>query len=701
MNNLQIKKVLLVEHNLADARLIIEMFQHQGSYSFTIAHVESLAQADTYLSNHSMDAILLDLDCPDVQGEDAILQIHSAAKATAIVLLADPLNELIASLSLDNGVQDYLIKGAIEPRELMRSLRNSIARKVLEERLFFEKNRAQITLNCIGDAVICTDNAGNISFLNPVAERMTGWTLKEATGHPLAESFRIMDATTGMTAADPTSGSHDHGRASNLPVNCILTRRDGHQIFIEDSVAPVLDGNGLEAGSVLVFRDVTAARSQAEKITHLAEHDSLTGLPNRLLLNDRLDQAIARSQRKANLMAVLYLDLDGFKHINDSLGHSTGDQLLQSVAERLQGCVRSPDTVSRQGGDEFIILLHDTHHAEHAAITAKRLLRAVAIPHIINDRELNITGSIGISIYPNDGTDSETLIKNADIAMYKAKEGGRQNFRFFTTEMNINAVERLSMEEDLRHAIERHEFTLHYQPVISVHTGLLIGAEALLRWRHPTRQQVDPSVFIPVAEECGLILPIGCWVLREACTQAKKWMEEGLPPIIMAVNVSANQFRNDDFLEEVFDILKDTRLCPEYLNLEITEGVLMNRAKIGASILEKLRERGMLVSIDDFGIGYSSLSYLQNYPLDVLKIDQSFIRQISANPGNTSIVSAIISMGKSLNLRVLAEGVESLQDLTFLKEHQCDEAQGFYFSKALCATDFGNLRTQKNDRFIS
>jgi diguanylate cyclase (GGDEF)-like protein len=451
----------------------------------------------------------------------------------------------------------------------------------------------------------------------------------------------------------------------------------------------------VEAGSVLVFRDVSAAHALAAEITHLAEHDPLTGLPNRLLLNDRLDQAIARSLRKTSTMAVLFLDLDGFKHINDSLGHPVGDLLLQSVAERLKGCIRAPDTVSRQGGDEFVVLLHDTQNAESAAMTAKRILNAIALPHDIKGRDLNVTASIGISVFPCDGVNAETLIKNADTAMYQAKAGGRQIFRFFTPEMNVRAVERQSMEEDMRRALVQDEFSLVYQPIVNIQSGVITGAEALLRWTHPTHGQIEPSVFIPAAEDSGLILQIGAWVLREACRQAKAWMDAGLQPITMSVNVSATQFRSEDFMDNLSAILDETGLRSEYLNLEVTESVLMERAKPGVPIFETIRDRGMLVSVDDFGMGYSSLSYLQKYPLDVLKIDQSFVRQISADPSETSIVSAIISIGKSLKLRVVAEGVESAQDLAFLKTQSCDEAQGFYFSRPVPADQFAKLHKKE------
>jgi diguanylate cyclase (GGDEF)-like protein/PAS domain S-box-containing protein len=596
--------------------------------------------------------------------------------------------------AIEEGAQDYLIKGQIEPRELMRALRNTLDRKSIEESLFQEKERAQVTLDCIGDAVICTDLIGNISFLNPVAERMTGWSSSEALGQPLADAFRIMDATTRITTPNPMAKAVTQDRSGSLPSNCILVRHDGNELFIEDSVAPIHNRDGLVAGSVLVFRDVTAARALAAQITKLAERDSLTGLPNRLLLNDRIGQAIARCPRDGGQIAVLFMDLDDFKHINDSLGHSVGDRLLQSVANRLTECVRAPDTVSRQGGDEFTAVLRVMGHPEDAGIAANRILEAIAEIHSIDGHDLHITASIGVSIYPDDGLDAETLIKNADTAMYQAKEGGRHSYRFFEPEMNVRAVDRQSIEEDLRYALKRNEFTLHYQPKIDLKTGAITGAEALLRWTHPTRGPIPPLQFIPIAEDSGMILPIGAWVLREACTQARAWTDAGLPFASMAVNVSAAQFRNKNFLSELSGILRETGVNPRILELEVTESILMKHPEVTAPILKALRAEGVRLSVDDFGTGYSSLSYLQLFPIDALKIDQSFIRGIAGNPGETAIVCAIIAMGQNLHMRVIAEGVETLEDLVFLKVHDCDEAQGYYFSHPIPAKNFAALLEQ-------
>ena len=578
-----------------------------------------------------------------------------------------------------------------ETRLFTAFVRDITARKDMEEALFVEKERAQVTLNSIGDAVACTDISGNITFLNLVAEKMTGWSHKEAEGRPMADVLDILDATSRKANTNPMELAVDENRAVHLPSNNILVRQDGFEIPIEDSVAPIHDREGQATGAVIVFRDVSAARAMTLQLAHSAEHDVLTGLPNRALLNDRVNQAIILASRHMKKVAVLFLDLDGFKHINDSLGHPTGDKLLQSITKRLRDCVRASDTVSRQGGDEFVVLLSEMEHSEDAAVTARRLLQAVADTHFINQQELHVTTSVGVSVYPDDGLDAETLLKNADTAMYQAKENGRQNFQFFKSSMNERAVERQSIEEGLRRALERNEFTLQYQPKVNLKTDEITGAEALLRWNPGGRGLVSPAKFIPVAEDCGLILPIGKWVLREACTQARAWMDARLPPITIAVNISAMEFRHEQFLEGVFEILKETGLDPKLLELELTESVLMKRVEATGSILETLRAKGVRVAVDDFGTGYSSLSYLRKFSIDALKIDQSFVRQITTSPGETSIVTAIISMGRSLGLRVIAEGVETQEELAFLQAQKCEEAQGYHFSRPLPPEQFVTL----------
>jgi len=549
----------------------------------------------------------------------------------------------------------------------------------------------RVTLTSIADAVICTDAEDQITFINPVAERLTGWSLSEATGHLINDVFKIVDAATRKAIDVSTVKEVEYNPTDKLAMDRILICRNGDEIIIEDSTAPIYSRGRKFSGSVIVFRDVSNAYALAEQMVYASQHDSLTGLPNRSLLIDKINQAIALSWRRMEQVAVLFMDLDGFKHINDSLGHLTGDKLLQSIAKRLQECVRYPDTVCRLGGDEFVILLQDVERAEDAVITAKRVLQIVSEPHSIDKHDLYVTASMGVSVYPDDGMDAVVLLKNADTAMYQAKEDGRQNFKFFRQDMNIRAVERQSITEDLQQALNRKEFTLHYQPKINLDTGVISGAEALIRWKHPTRGSIPPSMFIPIAEDTGLILPIGAWVLREACTQLKSWIDQGLPIRNVAINLSAVQFRDESFLEHLFAVLAETGLKPECLELELTESVLMHQVEFTASVLQKLRDKGVVVSVDDFGTGYSSLSCLRKLPLDKLKIDKSFVHRFNENPDDAAIAIAVISMSRSLNLRVIAEGVETAKDLAFLRAQDCDEAQGYLFSHPVPAKYFSDL----------
>jgi diguanylate cyclase (GGDEF)-like protein/PAS domain S-box-containing protein len=690
MSDNPITRVLLVEDDPGSAFMLRSMFNARRSPGAQFTHVGHMRAAEQYLEEHAVDVILLDLGLPDAQGLEGVRRARAAAPRTPLVVLTGLDDDSLAVQALQEGAQDYLIKGQIEPRAVLRALRYAVERKTIEEALFQEKQHAQVMLNCIGEAVVCTDISGNITFLNLVAKNMSGWSWQEAAGRPMAETLRIIDATTRETIANPMSIAAAD-RSVHLPENCILIRHDGVEIPIEDSGSSIYYREGQAAGAVIVFHDVSAVRAMSLELTYSAQHDFLTGLPNRLLLNDRIHQAIALAPRHKKQVALLFLDLDGFKHINDSLGHPMGDKLLQSVARRLVNCVRPSDTVSRQGGDEFVVLLSETDQWEDIAATARRLLHAVAEVHPIDQHDLHITTSIGVSVFPDDGLDAETLIKNADTAMYQAKENGRQSCQFFKPEMNARAVERQSIEESLRRAIEQHEFALHYQPKVNLRTGAITGAEALIRWSHPTRGTISPAQFIPIAEDCGLILPIGNWALREACRQARAWVDAGLPLTTMAVNVSSMELRQENFLAGLFAILDETGLDPQFLEVELTESVLMEHSEAATSILQALREKGVQIALDDFGTGYSSLSYLRKFPVDALKIDQSFVSHISTAGDNASIVTAVISMARSLKLRVVAEGVETLEDLAFLQTHHCDEGQGYYFGRPVPPEQFAAL----------
>ncbi len=684
-------KILLIENDPGVADGIRAALAATGSGSFDVEWVRQLSAGLERLSKRGIDAVLLALSLPDSQGLETFDKLFAAAPDIPILVLGGSANEALAKEAVARGAQDYLLPGHLDSYSLPRALRNAIERKVVEDVLYVERERAVVTLNSIGDAVLCTDISGNITYLNLVAETMTGWRREEATGKRLAEVFRIIDGSTRKTARDPMEMAVEQNRTVGLTVNCVLIRRDGFESLIEDSAAPIHDRAGRVTGAVIVFHDVSAARAMSVQMTHSAQHDVVTNLPNRLLLNDRISQSISLARRQRKHIAVIFLDLDRFKYINDSLGHATGDQLLQSVAKRLLAGVRGSDTVSRQGGDEFVILLSEITYPEDAATSARKILLSLSAPHSIVGQDLHIDGSIGISIYPEDGEDAETLIKSADTAMYHAKENGRNNFQFFKAEMNLKAVERQSLESGLRRALEREEFLLHYQPKVNLETGDITGVEALIRWRQPDRGLVPPSQFVPIAEDCGLILHIGRWVLREACRQARAWQDAGLPTVPVAVNVSAVEFRDKGFVEGVRAILSETGLEARYLDLELTEGVLMEDGESTAAVLRTLKMMGVHLAVDDFGTGYSSLSYLRQFPIDVLKIDKSFVHQISGDPNDSAIVSAVIDMGKNLKQRVVAEGIETQEQLAFLQARHCAEGQGYLFSRPLAAAQFAHI----------
>jgi len=465
-------------------------------------------------------------------------------------------------------------------------------------------------------------------------------------------------------------------------------RKDGSVFSVNILGAPAsYNGRPASVGTVV---DVSDRKMAEQKIRELADFDVLTGLPNRRLLRDRVTQLLATAERQETPLAVMFLDLDHFKRVNDSLGHSVGDELLCAVAQRLGTAVRRVDTLARLGGDEFIVALPGTH-ATDAADVARRLIDTCNHPYQVAGHELIVTASIGISIVPQDGNDFEVLLRNADAAMYKAKELGRNTFQFYAADMNTATLERLMMESSLRRALRNKEFVLHYQPLVSLQSGLIIGVEALLRWQHPDLGLIMPDRFIQVAEETGLINPIGDWVLCEACRQAQAWIDAGLPPLIMAVNVAPVQFRQNGFIDVVAGALAASGLAASLLELEVTERTVMNDADINIGTLAALHRMGVELSLDDFGTGYSSLAYLKRFPVAKLKIDRSFVRDLETDADDQAIASTIVSMGRNLRLTVLAEGVETRQQLDLLRRMDCDMAQGFLFSRALPADDVAEL----------
>lgn len=562
------------------------------------------------------------------------------------------------------------------PRAVVTTIADITARRDNEEQL----RLAWTVFRNSVEAIIITDARQCILSVNRAFTEVTGYSAEEAIG---------------MTPRLLKSGRHDRSFYQAMWQDIAShgfwqgeihdRRKDGTLYPSALSISAVQDKTGRITHYVAVFSDITERKASEARIAFLAQHDSLTGLPNRALLHDRLDQALANAGRHGKRIALLFLDLDRFKTINDSLGHMMGDQLLQGVALRLSACVRETDTVSRQGGDEFLIVLTDVEVPDDAARVAEKILDRLRPPFDIDGQQLGTSFSIGIALYPGDGNTPESLMKNADTAMYHAKENGRNTYRFFDERMNVNALERLHLENGLRRALENEEFTVYYQPQVDLASGRIIGTEALLRWFSGVMGGISPARFIPLAEECGLIVPIGEWVLQTACRQARKWQEEGLPAIPVAVNLSALQFRRADIVATVSRALEESGLEGCWLELELTESLLMQSGPEVEATLGRLKALGVRLSIDDFGTGYSSLAYLKRFPVDRLKIDQSFVRDITDDPDDAAIVRAIIQLGRSLRLEVIAEGTETPEQMDFLRYERCTAAQGYLFAPPLPA----------------
>jgi diguanylate cyclase (GGDEF)-like protein/PAS domain S-box-containing protein len=534
---------------------------------------------------------------------------------------------------------------------------------------------AQVFANC-RDAILVTDKRFRVVAVNDAFTDITGFTPGEIVGHEVPGLHSGVHAAAFYQQIWDYVDRHDHWEGEIWS-----TRRNGEEYLVWVALTAIRDGQGQIANYMAMLSDITDRKRVEERNRHLAEHDFLTDLPNRVLFLDRLQLALATARRQHTTVALMFIDLDRFKAINDSHGHQVGDQVLREVAQRLARGVRGVDTVSRQGGDEFVVILADIGGVDQAAHVAGTVMQAVAQPFSVGGHEIALSISIGISMYPGDGEDVETLLKHADVAMYHAKQNGRNDFQFFSPEMNAHVVERVQMENNLRHALANDEFLIEYQPEVNIETGLTIGVEALLRWRHPERGLLQPDQFLQVAEECGLIVPIGEWVLQQACAQARRWRDQGFP-VVVAVNLSTVQFFHDKLVDCVDEALRRSGLAPQFLDLEITEGVIMTGDQATIDTVNALRERGVQLTIDDFGTGYSSLSYLRRFPLSKLKIDRSFIDDITRDPADAAIIPAIIAVARSLKLRVIAEGVETAEQLQFLQQHGCDEYQGYYASIA-------------------
>lgn len=563
----------------------------------------------------------------------------------------------------------------------LRALRLAFSK--LEE----EKERALVTLQSIGDAVITTNAQMRIEYCNPVAEELMGWSADEAKGLPIHDVFNIVREATREPAVNPIQTCIEHNKIVKMENHTILIRRtDKVEFHIEDSAAPIRMSDGKIVGAVMVFHDVTERHRLQKDLNHIAYHDALTNLPNRALFQAHLARTVLNARRVKKNFAVLFLDLDRFKIINDSLGHDVGDQLLAQVAERLGSCVRASDLVARMGGDEFTAVLEGIRDKTDASDISSKILEAVSKPYDIEGQELYVTTSIGIAIFPMDGDDVETLLKNADSAMYQVKYSGRNNFNFYTPDANGRAVDKMRFENALNKALGKGEFFLEYQPKLNLQTNTIVGVEALVRWNSVAFGRVSPVQFIPLLEESGLIVQVGEWILTTAIAQSKIWFDSGYP-IAIAVNFSARQFAQAGLVEMIERVLSEHDFPAALLEIEITESLIMENVVSNEQKLLQLQALGMQISLDDFGTGYSSLSHLRRFPINILKIDKSFVDDLSVNVSAVEIVNTIILLGHALDISVIAEGVETEEQYTQLKEAGCDCVQGFWFSSPLSAAD--------------
>ena len=574
-------------------------------------------------------------------------------------------------------------RGAGELNELERAF-NDMAASV--ERAFKQNEKV---MQVASESIIVTDSRGIIVKVNAFTDTLFGYQHDELLG----QSIQVLVPPRQREAHLREMGHYqDDPEARPMSVRQDLTAlcKDGSEIPVNISLGPLVTEEG--RFTIAAVRDIRETKAYEARILHQATHDTLTGLPNRALFHDLLNRAMIQAEREECLLAVVFLDLDGFKNINDTLGHDWGDQLLKQIAHRISAAVRRNDVVARQGGDEFTLLLQGVNHVDDVIAVTRKILTAVSEPVQLRETEFHVTASIGITIFPLDDTDAEHLLRNADTAMYRAKDAGRNGFQFYTAEMNDQAQERLGIETDLRRAIAQHEFVLHYQPQVDIASGRIIGAEALLRWNHPQKGMIPPIKFIPVAEESGLIVPIGEWVLREACGQMRAWQVAGLPPLRIAVNLSARQFREPHLPQLIADIMAESGLKDRgVLEVEITESLLMKNVDVASDMLRQLFDMGVRISVDDFGTGYSSLSYLQRFCLHALKVDQSFVRDISNGADGAVIAGVIVDLAHKLKLNVIAEGVETLAQLHYLQQIGCDEMQGYYFSRPIPALEFEAL----------
>ena len=668
-------RVLVLEDNPGDLRLLREMVADAGEMRFQLSAVSRLMEALEVLDGEPYDLILADLNVPDSNGLDTFQSLQQRAPDTPVILVTGNTDESTALAAVANGAQDYLIKDGLDARALTRAMMYAVERNRVEQ----ERRQLVAILEATTDVVWTISPDGQIRFLNQAGHATLGLSPGASIDRVnLMDHFAAWAAQVVREEAIPSAI-----RDGVWLGETALLGPDGAEIPVSQIIIAHRSSSGRLLFLSTIARDIRERKKAEERLARLAQFDALTGLPNRDLFRDRLTQAMQRARRHERLLALLFIDLDNFKDVNDTLGHSAGDQLLKEIGRRLEHCLRSQDTVARLGGDEFTVLIEDLASIDQLQVVLDKLLHELSVGVPLGGTEVFVTASIGATLYPIGDADTESLLKQADAAMYQAKSNGRNNYQFYSHELQIRIAQRLALANDLRRAVERGELMLEYQPQVDVVTGSVTCVEALVRWNHPRDGLISPAVFIPIAEQTGQIGAIGDWVLRTACRQCGNWQAAGLPKARISVNVSARQFRLTNMVQVVRSALAEARLEANALELEITEGLMMENLNAAEGVLRELKEMGVTLAVDDFGTGYSSLAYLKHLPLHCLKIDRSFVRDLPQDADSAAIARSILAMAHHLNLSVVAEGVETQAQYDFLVDEGCDAVQGFLLARPL------------------
>ena len=677
-------RLLLIEDDEDDFLIIRDLLGEAGNLHYVLDWVDSFERGRCAIDSGVHDLYLIDNRLGSDSGLELVRHAIARNMHQPLILLTGRDDSELDARALELGASDYLVKGQFDGRLLGRSIRYALERASARERLGRSDNRAALLQRCLeasynGVLIVDAQAADQpIIYANPAFERITGYREEEVLGR----NCRFLQ---GGETRQPAIGEIRRSLAEQREVHVVLRnfRKDGSPFWNDLYIAPVPDERGVVTHYVGVQNDISERKRFESELAYNASHDVLTGLPNRSLLEDRLLQGCQIARRYSRELAVMLIDLDGFKPINDTLGHAVGDKVLVEVAQRMGAQIRPGDTLARLGGDEFVVLLPDLAHGEDVLLVAERLIRSISRPYRLNELELHVTASIGITLSDGEIEQPMKLIQQADLAMYQAKQHGRNNYQWYTEHLNQEVSERMTLRNELQKAIEGMSFELHYQPQIDARSGAVIGSEALLRWPHAERGLISPLRFIPVAEDTGQIIPISQWVLDTACRHNRQLLDRGLARGAISVNISAVHFLRSNFIETVRRALDSSGLPASLLELEITESVLLKNAERAIYLLHELKKIGVGLALDDFGTGYSSLSYLKDLPIDKVKIDRSFVQELISDPRDAAITQGIISMAHHLNLKVVAEGVESAEQADFLNRNQCDAFQGFLYARPM------------------